>query len=240
MSAKRKIIITAIILTFLLLAVGFAYLFTVALPQKREKERLLKAMQEYYDAKIAAYEIENTKYEDYEVDVAFLGDSLTDGYDLEKYYPQYLTVNRGIGGDTTLGLERRLQVSVYDLKPKIAVMLIGANNFDTMLDNYENILNGFQENLPNTKIVLLSLTSMGGEWGKNNQKAAYNNMMIKLLAEKYGYEFVDLYSPLLNLETGEIYTEYTTDGGHLTPMGYEVITNAITPTLEKLLTDNQD
>ena len=234
MTKRRKVIIVAIAL-FVLLVMGLTYVFAIVLPQRREEEQLLKAMQEYYDAKIATYEIENEKYDDYEVDVAFLGDSLTDGYDLKRYYPQYLTLNRGIGGDTTFGLEKRLKVSVYDLKPKVAVMLIGANNFDTMFDNYENILKGLGENLPKTKVVLLSLTSMGGEWGKNNQKAAYNNVKIKLLAEKYGYEFVDLYSPLLNLETGEIYAEYTTDGGHLTPAGYEVFTNAVTPSLKKLL-----
>ena len=234
MTKRRNVIIVAIAL-FVLLVMALTYVFAIVLPQRREEEQLLKAMQEYYDAKIATYEIENEKYDDYEVDVAFLGDSLTDGYDLKRYYPQYLTLNRGIGGDTTFGLEKRLKVSVYDLKPKVAVMLIGANNFDTTFDNYENILKGLGENLPKTKVVLLSLTSMGGEWAKNNQKAAYNNVKIKLLAEKYGYEFVDLYSPLLNLETGEIYAEYTTDGGHLTPAGYEVFTNAVTPALKKLL-----
>ena len=236
MSQKRKTIITAIALSILLfIGISLTYFFAVALPKKKEKERLLEAVREYYAAKLATYANENEEYDDYEVDVAFLGDSLTDGYDLEKYYPQYLVLNRGIGGETTFGLEERLKVSVYDLKPKVAVMLIGANNFDTMFDNYENILKGFKENLPNTKIVLLSLTSMSQEWGKNNQKAAYNNVKIKLLSEKYGFEFVDLYSPLLNLETGEIYAQYTTDGGHLTPAGYEVLTNTITPTLEKLL-----
>ena len=236
MTKKRKIIVISIALfVFLSIGIGLTYLFTVVLPQKREREQFLKAAQEYYDAKLTMYENENERYDDYEVDVAFLGDSLTDGYLLEEYYPQYLVLNRGIGGETTFGLEERLKVSVYDLKPKIAVMLIGANNCDTMFDNYENILKGFNENVPNTKIVLLSLTSMGGEWGKKNQKAAYNNVKIKLLAEKYGYEFVDLYSPLLNLETGEIYAEYTTDGGHLTCLGYEVLTNAISPTLKRLL-----
>lgn len=234
MTTKRKVII-AIVVLIVLLAMGLTYLFAIVLPQKRKEEQLLKAVQEYYDAKISMYATENERYEDYEVDVAFLGDSLTDGYDLKKYYPQYLVVNRGIGGDTTFGLENRLKVSVYDLKPKVAVILIGANNFDTMFDNYENILRGLKENLPNTKVVLLSLTSMGGEWGKNNQKAAYNNVKIKLLAEKYSYEFVDLYSPLFNLETGEIYAEYTTDGGHLTSLGYEVFTNTVTPVLQKLL-----
>ena len=198
-----------------------------------EDEDFAAQVAAYRAEKIAMYESENARYGDYEVDVAFLGDSLTDGYDVKKYYPQYLVSNRGIGGETTIGLEERMQVSLYDLKPKVAVMLIGANNMDTMFDNYESILLGFQENMPNTKIVLLSLTSMSGEWGKNNQLAAYNNVKIKMLAEKYGYEYVDLYSALLNLDSGEIYPEYTTDGGHLTAEGYEVLTAKITPAIER-------
>jgi lysophospholipase L1-like esterase len=104
-----------------------------------------------------------------------------------------------------------------------------------MFDNYENILKAFQEKVPKTKIILLSLTSMSGNWGKKNQLAAYNNVKIKMLAKKYSFEFVDLYSALLNLETGEIYESYTTDGGHLTPLGYEVLTENITPAIEKQL-----
>ena len=203
---------------------------------KSEEDEWAEMVAEYRANKMAIYESENAQYADYEVDVAFLGDSLTDGYDVAAYYPQYTVSNRGIGGDTTFDLEGRLKTSVYDLKPKVAVMLIGANNFNTMMENYENILRGFVENLPNTKIILLSLTSMGGEhWGKNNQIAAYNNVKIKLLAEKYSFEYVDLYSPLLNPEDGEIYDEYTTDGGHLTARGYEVLTREITPAIERQL-----
>jgi hypothetical protein len=184
----------------------------------------------YRENKFKIYREENEKYSDYEVDVAFLGDSLTDQYDVTNYYPNFLVSNRGIGGDTTFTLEERLQVSVYDLKPKVVVMLIGGNNINTMFDNYERILKGLEENLPNTNVVLLSLTSMSGEiWGANNKLAAYNNAKIKLYAEKYDFEFVDLYTPLMNLETGGIYDEYTTDGGHLTDKGYEVLTRCITP-----------
>lgn len=216
-------------LLFILL---FILTFSLFSCNKQDKE-LEQKVKEYREAKISMYIEENNKYEDYEVDVAFLGDSLTDGYDVANYFPDYVVSNRGIGGDTTFNLEERLQVSVYDLKPKVVVMLIGANNFSTMFDNYENILKGFKENLPNTKVILLSLTSMGGDWGKNNQLAAYNNVKIKMLASKYNFEFVDIYSPLLNLETGEIYTEYTTDGGHLTKLGYDVITNTIYPVIEE-------
>ena len=203
---------------------------------KNDDKDLEQAILQYRAEKFAIYQEENERYADYEVDVAFLGDSLTDGYDVKKYYPQYLVSNRGIGGETSIGLEERMKLSLYDLKPKVSVMLIGANNMTSMFDNYEKLLKGFLQNVPNTKIVILSLTSMSKEWGKKNQLAAYNNVKIKMLAEKYSFEFVDLYSALLNLETGEIYAEYTTDGGHLTPLGYEVLTAKITPAIEKQLT----
>ena len=76
---------------------------------------------------------------------------------------------------------------------------------------------------------------MSGEWGRKNQLASYNNVKIKLLAKEYGFEYIDLYSALFNIEAGEIYAEYTTDGGHLTELGYEVLTQQITPVIEKLL-----
>ena len=210
-------------------------IFLKVLPEKREQKEWQEALRQYYDGKVALYREENQRYADYEVDVAFLGDSLTDGYDLATYYPQYVTVNRGIGGDTTHGLEARLEVSAYAIKPKVVVMLIGVNNIDTMFENYERILQGFAQNLPETKVVLVSLTAMGLGWAERNEKACYNNVKIKALAEKYDFSFVDLYSALFNAQTGEIHAEYTTDGGHLTAEGYRVFTDTVTPAIEAAL-----
>ena len=235
MKKKLWITVTACVLAAVLIT-GCVLLFCVYLPKKREKRKWLEQVAAYRAAKIAQYEQENAEYGDYEVEVAFLGDSLTDGYDVKAYYPQYLTVNRGIGGDTTFDLEGRLQTSVYDLKPQVATLLIGANNFATMLDNYERILQGLKENLPNTKVVVLSLTAMGGDfWGAHNEIAAYNNVTVELLAKKYGYTFVDLFTPLYDVSIREVYAGYTTDGGHFTPKGYEVITAQITPILQEIL-----
>ena len=232
---KKRYLISLIALALALAALAIVY-FAILLPEKKEKQEREAIFRGYYNAKLEQYEHENAEYDDYEVDVAFIGDSLTDGYDLATYYPQYVTANRGIGGDTTFGLKDRLQVSLYDLKPKVVVMLIGANNMDTMLENYESILQDLKENLPESKIVLLSLTAMGGEhWGRKNQLAAYNNVSIKLLAQKYGYTYVDLYSVLYDVSIGEVYEGYTTDGGHFTPKGYMVVTDTITPVLEELL-----
>lgn len=232
---KKRYLIPLCVLALALIALAIVY-FAVILPEKREEEKIEEMVRAYREAKIAQYERENAEYDDYEVDVAFIGDSLTDGYDLSKYYPQYVTANRGIGGDTTFGLEERLQVSLFDLKPKVVVMLIGANNMDSMFQNYESILQSLKQNLPESKIVLLSLTAMGGEhWGRKNQLAAYNNVTVKLLAERYGYEFVDLYTPLYDVSIREVYEGYTVDGGHFTHEGYTVVTAQITPVLKKIL-----
>jgi len=231
---KKHWILIAVIGAVLLIAAAVV-LFGFVLPQQKKQQEWDAMVAAYRAEKLSQYEQENAQYQDYEVQVAFLGDSLTDGYDLEKYYPQYLTVNRGIGGDTTFTLEERLQTSVYDLKPQVAVLLIGANNMDTMFDNYEDILIGLKTNLPDTKIILLSLTSMGGDsWGPKNQLAAYNNVTIRLLADKYGFTFVDLYTPLYDVATRQVREGYTSDGGHLTHEGYTVVTAQITPVLQEI------
>ncbi|MBO5930829.1 MAG: hypothetical protein J6Q70_01170, partial [Clostridia bacterium] len=58
---------------------------------------------------------------------------------------------------------------------------------------------------------------------------------IKLLAQKYNFAFVDLYSALYDVSIGEVYEGYTIDGGHFTHKGYTVVTAQITPVLEELL-----
>jgi lysophospholipase L1-like esterase len=235
---KKKLIIIISSFILLLLTVFLIILFAVIIPKKNEEKEWEELVRKYYSEKLETYKKENELYDDYEVDIVFLGDSLTDGYDVKAYYSEYLVSNRGIGGDTTIGLENRLEVSAYELKPKVIVMLIGANNMSEMFTNYEEILKGFKENLPNTKIVILSLTAMGGEhWGKKNELAAYNNVKIKKYAIKYGYYYVDLFTPLFDEDKGEVYDGYTIDGGHFTKEGYDVVTSIVKPVVEEALND---
>ena len=229
---KKNIILSIVVgVVGLAVLVFLIILFTTIIPDAIKKEEQILAVKAYYENKIKLYEEENLKYDDYEVDVVFIGDSLTDGYDLNHYYgdTNLIISNRGIGGETTTGLLSRMEVSVYDLKPKVVVMLIGANNMDKMFNDYEELLKGLKENLPTTKVVILSLTAMGDEWGRKNQLAAYNNVKIEILADKYGFDFVDLFTPLLDVSTGEVYEGYTVDGGHFTPLGYEIVTSIVKP-----------
>ncbi len=237
---KKKIIILILIaLAVTACTAGAVYYFAVKLPEAKAKEKQLKEYNAFYAHMLEQYADENELYADLEVDIAFIGDSLTAGYDVKKYYPEYLVTNRAIGGETTYGLKKRLAVSVLDLKPKVCVMLIGGNNPDTMFDDYEDILITFKEQMPETKILLVShAPTSGPHWGQRNEKFAYNNVKIKLLAEKYGYEFVDIYSPMLDLESGKMDSKYTFDGAHFTDAGYVVYTEQVKPVIDKLLATN--
>ena len=231
---RKKIVVSVIMIAI----VAIASTTTLVILHNKEKEKKkqenwAEIFKQHYDDRCSQFKEENKTAQN--IDVVFLGDSLTEGYDVNKFYPQYKVLNRGIGGDTTFGVEKRLAVSVYEANPKVTTLLIGANNFDSMLDNYENILIDFKEKAPEMKVVLLSLTSMTMDWGRNNEKAKANNIKIKEYSEKYNYSYVDLYNPLLDPETNELRLEYTIDGGHLTEKGYEIVTAQITPVLETLI-----
>jgi len=60
--------------------------------------------------------------------VVFLGDSITEGWALDQYFPGKPYVNRGIGGQTTPQMLVRLYPDVIDLKPAAVIILAGTND----------------------------------------------------------------------------------------------------------------
>lgn len=60
--------------------------------------------------------------------VVFLGDSITDGWHLQEYFPGKPYVNRGIGGQTTPQMLIRTYPDVIDLKPAAVIILAGTND----------------------------------------------------------------------------------------------------------------
>jgi lysophospholipase L1-like esterase len=60
--------------------------------------------------------------------VVFFGDSITDIWKLENYFPGKPYVNRGISGQTTPQMLVRFQQDVIDLHPKVVLILAGTND----------------------------------------------------------------------------------------------------------------
>jgi hypothetical protein len=60
--------------------------------------------------------------------VVFLGDSITELWKLDKFFPGKPYVNRGIGGQTTAQMLTRMFQDVIDLQPAAVILLAGTND----------------------------------------------------------------------------------------------------------------
>lgn len=172
--------------------------------------------------------------------VVFFGDSITELLPISDWYGEYSLksglelYNRGIGGDSTLGLYRRAKENVICIKPCAVVILIGTNDlgmgFDTdfLKSNMENILKLFKDECPGCKIILEAIYPViEGRAGKRkNSDILEANRKYKALAEKYGATFIDLTDKLAD-EKGNLKESCTYDGLHLSAKGYEVTTREI-------------
>ena len=76
---KRLILIIGACVLAVAVIVGLILYFAVLRPKKLEQEQWNQAVQAYRADKSRKYKTENDQRSDFEVDVAFIGDSLTDG-----------------------------------------------------------------------------------------------------------------------------------------------------------------
>ncbi|HEV2715146.1 MAG TPA: SGNH/GDSL hydrolase family protein, partial [Terriglobales bacterium] len=60
--------------------------------------------------------------------VIFFGDSITDMWKLEEYFPGKPYINRGISGQTTPQMLVRFRQDVINLRPRVVVILAGTND----------------------------------------------------------------------------------------------------------------
>jgi lysophospholipase L1-like esterase len=77
--------------------------------------------------------------------VVFIGDSITDGWNLAESFPGKPFVNRGISGQVTAQMLVRLYPDVLDLKPAAMVVLAGTN--DIARNNGPVTLTMIEENI---------------------------------------------------------------------------------------------
>lgn len=176
--------------------------------------------------------------------IVFLGDSITDFFRVNEYFHGAYVINRGISGDTTDGVLKRLPESVYDLSPSKVFIMIGTNDLmekkqeQTIVTNIENIITLIQEKCPDTKLYLESIYPVSAAREKkirrfivgkrNNEKIKNLNENLKYVAQKKGITYIDVYSHLVDA-SGNLRHEYTVEGLHLTIQGYKVVSKVLKP-----------
>jgi len=202
-----------------------------------------KSFLRYYREKVASFITENAAARPGQI--VFIGDSITDGCDLKKFYPGLTAYNRGIGGDTAKGVYDRLEVSVYAAKPALVVLLIGVNDINNhkkdntvILDYYEKILSGIKERLPAARVIAQSVYPVNSRDAKgivkNNGQILLLNKGIEVLAEKFGYAFAPVWEKLA-VQDGRLDAAYADDGLHPNTKGYQVVSAYLAPMIKAAL-----
>jgi lysophospholipase L1-like esterase len=170
--------------------------------------------------------------------IIFLGDSITEGFDLKLYFPNLDIVNKGIYGDNTDGVLSRINKDAVELNPDIVFLLIGTNDFacgktNTMLiDNLKKILTLLKNNIPAAAVYHASILPVRGLDNRNNTDIQEVNKEMESFCISEGIIYFNLYPHFLNagLELAEKYSE---DGLHLTKEGYNKWAELLAPVVEQ-------
>lgn len=185
-----------------------------------------------------------------QADVIFLGDSITQAWEVEgkevwkKYYAPRHALNLGIGSDRTQHALWRLDNGhLTDLKPKVAVVLIGVNNIPDDNDTPRMVLEGvtavvqkLRTKLPETKIILLGIFPFHEDFHPQRAKAMQVNQALRRLDDGRTIYFLD-FGHLFIQDDGKISKDMMRDFVHLSPEGYRLWAEAMEPKLAELLGD---
>jgi len=170
--------------------------------------------------------------------LVFLGNSLTQHFELAEFFPGAHVMNRGISGDLTGGVLQRLD-AIVKAQPKKIFIEIGINDVfreipeDTILKRYARIINRLVKECPKTHIFVQSLFPVSNDAGMlqqydtkniNHMVASINKQLQSFVAEKNTnpgsqsrVHYIDTYS---KFNDDGLRKDYTIDGVHLSAKGY--------------------
>ena len=175
--------------------------------------------------------------------IVFVGDSITEFYDLKKFYDDttYM-VNSGIGATTAETYRGILKEKVYCYNPSKVFILIGTNDIqhgetpDEIVSYIKEMVDGIKKIRPHAKIYVESILPTNKT---DNEKINQNrvglrtndtiktvNEKIKTLCAEEKITYIDMFSQMID-EQGQMNINYTREGLHLTEEGYKKVTEIL-------------
>lgn len=163
------------------------------------------------------------------VEVVFLGDSVTDGWDdAGEFFAGLPYANRGIAGQATPEMLLRFRRDVVELRPMVVVIMAGASDIALGLpleETRRNLASMADIARAHEIDVVFASTLSGGDRVRgravNGTPGELNelNAWIKGYALSSNNGFID-YRPALTDEGGRLRKEFSEDGVRLNARGY--------------------
>jgi len=171
-------------------------------------------------------ETERFMRSDEKSDIVMFGNSITSQADWNELLGREDIVNRGISGDITEGMLKRIR-SVLKVKPKYCFLMGGINDitrrvpYEETLSNLKTIAEILKTNgiIPVMQSVLYTESRFFSSDYNNPIVTKLNDDIMEFCSENR-IDFLDLNRFLS--ENNSLKAEYTDDGLHLNAKGYEV------------------
>ena len=181
--------------------------------------------------------------------VVFFGDSITDFWRLNEYFPDSGYINRGIAGQLSSHLLQRMKDDVIDLRPQAVLILVGTNDLARAVplhdieSNYQTLadLAGAYK----IKVIFASLTPVS-DYHKD-QEPSYErtlqrppaqikalNEWLQVFCSQRGYAYVDYFTATVD-PMGQFQAELSDDGLHPNAKGYRVMAPLASAVIDKTL-----
>lgn len=169
--------------------------------------------------------------------IVFFGDSITDAWRLNEYYPGRDFLNRGIGGQTTGDMLQRFQADAINLKPEAVLILAGTNDLArgvplTAIESNLTVMADLAD-LHGIRVILASLLPVNDAHKDENPQYERSrlrppssirqlNQWMEGLCRERKYTYVDYYAALID-SGGSLKVEDSDDGLHPNSAGYRIM-----------------
>ncbi len=169
--------------------------------------------------------------------LVFIGDSLTQWFDWQGRFPQYVVASLGISGETIEGLLARLECirSQVD-NPDYIFIMSGINNIVNeqyrIVEPYREVVRNLTNWYKKSKVVIQSILPVDVQW-INNNIIITTNLNLEKMAVEFASRYLDIYSAFVDSNGNPKKGYFSDDGVHLTNMGYLVWAYEIEKMLEK-------
>jgi lysophospholipase L1-like esterase len=183
--------------------------------------------------------------------VVFFGDSITDMWHLDEYFPGKPYVNRGIGGQTTPQMLVRFRQDVINLRPKVVVILAGTNDIagntgpmrlEDIEADYASMAELARAN--NIKVIYSSVLPVHNYTDKAKdffaQRPPEKILVLNNWLRSYcvlpanGCTFLDYYSAMVDTK-GMLKKDLADDGLHPNAAGFKIMAPMAEEAIEKAL-----
>jgi len=169
--------------------------------------------------------------------VLFVGSSSIRLWDVEKSFPNVNVIRRGFGGSAVRDSTYYADRIVIPYKPKTIVMYAGDNDIATgttaeqVCEDFKAFCEKVHAALPKTDIIFLSIKPSIKRWGFYEEMKKANGMIADYAKSHERVEFIDVGTPMLDVEGKPRADLLLEDGLHLNEEGYRIWTSILTPRL---------